>query len=345
MWRCRWFCCLSWHISILFIGLVIGSVLLLVGCGPRIGGGEAAAHLAGRSLAVDLPALYIDYNRAGGAQIGSVPVAAVGDSFGIDLSPLNLDAAQLQPIIDANIQHIQVTTLPGRLLILVNGRVVPSLQWSENRWATTGTTAAELFPEIAPLIPLLPIAAEMGGGITLRFPLSGSVSPIPLTMVEPDHSALQADQDAYLAAIGGVPPQLGIDVFYENDGTWVVNGLDAAGWHESVPLPWERLNLTPREIETLQAGGIETLTFRSDRQGLYVTVNGEPFPHLSWANGELQNLIVLADEGGLFHQLLGDTPTAYSLAVTLERLLPMLQITEIELRVHFADKSIHNSVD
>jgi len=324
------------HFSNLYHMIVVaGITLLLSGCGSRVGSGEMAVANNASHLVVDLPALYVDYDREGIAHIGSLPAVAVGEALGIDFSPLNLAADQLHVLTNANIQHIQITTLPEHLLILVNGRVVPSLVWSEHHWATTGTTMGQLIPALAPLTPLLPVAAEIGGGITLRFPLQDNASPIPLTIVEQNQSALQAGQDAYLAAIGGVPPRFAIDVFYENDGTWTVDGLDASSWGESIPLPWERLNLTPQQIETLQASGIDEFTLISRRSGLYIAVNGEQLPHLSWADGELQNVITLADEGGIFRQLLGDRPTAYSLATTLERLLPMLQLTEVELHVYF----------
>jgi hypothetical protein len=73
----------------------------------------------------------------------------------------------------------------------------------------------------------------------------------------------------------------------------------------------------------------------SNQQGVFIEVNQHALPHLAWTEGELGNVLALADEGGFFPQWLGDTPTAYSLMATLERLLPMVQVTELRLQVHF----------
>ncbi len=323
-------------VGLLFVGLLFVG-LLITGCGPRIGGGETAAQLRQSPLVIDLPALYIDYDRSGHASIGSVPVDAIGDALTVDLSRLNLKTEQINTIMDANIQHLQVTNTPDRLLLLVNGQLLPALVWHTER-ATTAGEGQMLAAGLAQITPLLSTVVAMGGGVVLRFPISAGTVPIPLTMVESDSVALEAAQDEYLAIIG-TPPHMVIDVFYQADGSWRVSDLDATAWRAVLPLPWDRLNLGAEQIQSLRAGGIEDLILQSNREGLFVQVNQQPLPHLSWAKGELNSMIVLAAEGGLFRQLLGDTPTAYSLAATLEHLLPMLQVTEIELRIHFAAES------
>ncbi len=332
MARHRWH---RWFVLTLSIFLMNMS-LFVSGCGMRVGGGEMAAQADDAPLVVDLPALYIDYDRSGIARVGSVPVTTLGDTLGIDLSALNLAPQQLEQIIDAHIQHIQITSLPQRLLILINGRVVPSLGWATAELENTGATLAALVPALAPLEPLLPIAAEMGIGLVLRFPLAPGATPLALELRPHEPARGEVDQEAYLAAIGGLPPRWTIDVYYQNDGTWRVDGLDAAAWSQSVPLPWEKLNLDVAHLHALRNGGIEELILSSNREGLFLQVNQEPLPYLSWTNGALQNVVTLADEGGIFQQLLGDSATAYSLATTLERLLPLVQLTELELRVHFA---------
>ncbi len=320
----------------LFVYLLLVS-LLFTGCGPRIGGGETAAQLNHPSFVIDLPALYIDYDRSGNASIGSVPVSALGDAFTVDLARLNLGPEQIDMIMDANIQHLQVTNTPDQLLLLINGKALPSLAWRAEDQATVEDTQ-KLQAGVARITSLLSTVVAMGGGVVLRFPLTAGTEPIPLTMVETDSGAMREAQDEYVAVIGA-PPHLLIDVFYQSDGSWTVADLDATAWRAVLPLPWARLNLRAEQIQSLRAGGIDELILASNREGIFVQVNHQPLPHLSWANGELNNMIVLAAEGGLFRQLLGDTPTAYSLAATLEDLLPMLQVTEIELRVHFTAES------
>jgi hypothetical protein len=321
--------------SFLVRGICGTLLLLFTGCGPRVGAGEMAAQLRGSPLVVDLPALYIDYDRAGQAFIGTVPVTALGDAFGVNLALLNLDAAQMQMISAANIHHLQVTNTPTHLRLLVNGRTLPALRWTPESLANAGTTLQQLLPGLEAVAALLPVVVEMGGGVVLRFPVADGVAPLPEALIESDGAAITAAQAAYLRVIGA-PPQIVIDVFYRDDGTWMVDDLDEAAWRAALPLPWERLTLRPAQIQNLRAGGINTLVLKTNREGIFVQINDQPLPHLSWVDGELNNVVGLAAEAGLFRQLLGDTPTAASLATTLEQLLPMLQVTELELRVHFA---------
>jgi hypothetical protein len=308
--------------------------LLLSGCGARLGGGALAARAPDAPLVIDLPALTVDYHTDGTAYLGSVPAIAVGTALGVDLAPLNLTPAQVALLIDADIAAVQITNTPDALLILVNGRPLPPLRWTAESLTTTAETLQALAPPLQPLTALLPTLATLGGGVILRFPTPGAAPVDPLAMTTVPTSTLAADQAAYLAAIGA-PPALAIEVFYAPDGRWTVDGLDATAWSALLPLPWARLNLDANTIQTLRSAGITTLTLRSDRNGLFVTVNERPLPYLSWANGELNNVIILAEEGGIFRQLLDDTPTAYSLAVTLERLLPLVQMTAVTLQVHF----------
>ncbi|MEZ4620034.1 MAG: hypothetical protein R2867_31645 [Caldilineaceae bacterium] len=313
-------------------GILIG--LAASGCGSRIGSGEMAAQATNAALVIDLPALYIDYDHSGEAYVGSVTVATFGSALGINLGQLNLDAAQIAQVMAANIQHVQVTNRPGELLLVVNGRPLPALRWDDDALSTSLEMLHALNLGVVDIAPLLPTMAEFGGGVVLRFPVAAGSSRMPLAVITPTVDKGNAARDAYLAQIGA-PPQLRIEVFYKDDGTWQVEGLDAAAWGTLLPLPWQRLNLSAATLAALHTAAIKELTITSDRQGLFVAVNGRQLPHLDWANGELTNLIVLADEGGLFTQLLGDTPTAYSLAAKLERLLPMIQTTEVTLFVHF----------
>lgn len=307
---------------------------LLSGCGARLGGGAMAAHSSAAPLIVDLPALTLDYHTDGIAYLGSVPAGAVGDAFGVDLTGLNLAPAQVTTIVAANITALQITNTPNALLILVNGRPLPALQWRDATLANAGALLANVAPALEPLSALLPTLATIGGGVVVRFPTTGQSPVDPLAVTTVSTATLRAAQASYLATVG-VPPAIAIDVFYADDGQWTVDGHDAAAWSALLPLPWRQLDLDPATIQTLRTAGIATLTLSSDRQGLYVTINEQPLPHFAWANGELNNVISLVEEGGLFRRLFGDTPTAYSLAITLERLMPMMQATEVTLRVHF----------
>lgn len=311
-------------------------MLLLAGCGPRIGGGELATQATGAPLVVDLPALTVDYDRSGTAHVGSVSVAELGAVVGTDLTLLNLDREQMIQVTAANLQSIQLTNRPQQLLIVINERPLPRLAWDDTSLAAgmqlleQVTTQSDLPVDIPTLLPVL---TNLGGGLTLRFP--GAAGASSTSVVEEPRLAAAAAQTAYLELIG-TPPALTIDVHYQPDGRWTVDGLDATAWGALLPLPWERLNLEPETMQVLHEAGLRELIVRSNQTGLFVTVNGTMLPHLDWSQGELGHVIALAESSGLFTQFLGDTPTAYSLATTLAQLMPMLQVTEMTLRVQFS---------
>ncbi|MCB0184974.1 MAG: hypothetical protein KDE31_11945, partial [Caldilineaceae bacterium] len=266
-----------WHLcTFMFLGSML--LTLLSSCGARTGGGAIAAQCENARLLVDLPALYIDYDTEGIAHIGSVPATTLGALSGVDLTFLNLERRQIQQLMDANLQNIQFTTMANHLLILVNGQAIPSIHWSAEELDYGKTIMADLFPQASQVTAFLPTLGKVGGGAILRFPLQSGAVPITIAPEFTPPVASQADQEAYLRAIGGTPPQVMIHVFYQDDGTWTVDGLNAEQWSKSTPLPWTRLNLERTELETLRAGGIEELTIRSDRNGLRFLVNQRALP-------------------------------------------------------------------
>lgn len=320
-------------------GFVVLALLLLSGCSQRIGGGEMAIQTADAPLVIDLPALTIDYDRNGIAYVGSVPVAELSAVVGTDLTPLNLNTEQIAWLTEADLHSIQLTSRPHQLLLMVNGQPLPRLMWDEaslqagTQLLQTVTARAEFPADIA---ALLPVMSSLGGGVTLQFPTAAE--PVAAPLLEAPNATATAAQAAYLDLIG-TPPQIAIDVSYQPDGRWLVDGLDAAAWGALLPLPWEQLNLEPETMRILQEMSIQELVVRSSQTGIFVTVNGALLPHLDWSQGELGNVVALAASSGLFTQFLGETPTADSLATTLERLVPMLQVTEVTLRVQFTDST------
>ncbi|MCB0063515.1 MAG: hypothetical protein KDE19_15440 [Caldilineaceae bacterium] len=294
-----------------------------------------ARQAANAPLVIDLPALTVDYDRDGTAYVGSVPVAELGAVVGTDLSPLSLKADQIDWLTEAGIQSVQLTNRPDQLLLVVNGHTLPRLMWDD----ASLNAGAELLQKIiaqselpTDSTALLPVIANFGGGITLRFAGESETAAMPL--LEQPHAAATAAQAAYLDLISA-PPQITIDVFYQPDGRWHVDGLDATAWEAIMPLPWERLNLDGEVMAFLQANEIREFVLRSNQQGLFLAVNGEVLPHLDWSNGELLNLITLAEEGQIIADQFENSATVTSLVATGKRLLPLVQVTVFQLRIHF----------
>lgn len=70
---------------------------------------RAAADVApALNLVIDLPALYLDYDVAGVAYIGTVPAADLGPTLGIDLTHVNL-TTQIGRLQAANLRVRKLT--------------------------------------------------------------------------------------------------------------------------------------------------------------------------------------------------------------------------------------------
>lgn len=315
---------------------LLGFLLItLAACGQRIDGGTTAATTSA-PLVIDLPALYLDYDATGVAYIGTVKAVDLGPALGVDLSRVNVTPALVGRVQAAKIQHIQLTNTPGGLQLFVNGRRAPSLVWDAAALQLTAEMVAALGPSAQLLRPLLPLATDLGGGLVLRFPLAPDATPVPF-VVTPQATLLTAarqTQADYLAIIG-TPPPLTITVDYGLDGSWTVDGLTGEQWADAMPLPWIRLNLPPELVQGAGTAGIATLRLTANQQGLFVEINGLLLPHISWAEGELENLLALVAESGLLNEAMGANPHTDTLLTTIQGLLPIVMASPVTLQVNF----------
>jgi len=321
-------------------------IVILVGCGPRPGAAERVASdptsPADSALVVDLPALYIDYAADGVAYVGNTRLAELGVAVGRDLALLDLDAAWIARLTAANIQHVQLLNRPAGVVVLVNGVAVPSVGWNEEMLVNTALLFQALEDDASWLEALLPVAAEWGVGVVVRFPLASDAVPIPLAAASPDAEGVvavaaapaAAAQEAYLALIGE-PPQLLIEVTYTVDGAWTVADMNATAWSQVIDAPWTRLNLPPALVQKISVAGIKMVTITSNRQGLFVTVNEQALPYLRWANGEVNQLVDLVQKLDLLGAGTQENPATAVLIETVQNLLPFLQTLEVKLIVHF----------
>lgn len=294
------------------------------------------------ALVVDLPALYIDYGVNGIAYVGDTRLVELGAAFGRDLAVLDLDEAWVGRLTAANIQHVQLLNRPAGVVVLVNGVAVPSVGWNEEMLVNTALLFQALEDDASWLEALLPVAAEWGVGVVVRFPLAPDALPIPLAAAEPDTEGVVAAaaagtpsaQEAYLALIGE-PPQLLIEVTYTVDGAWTVADMNATAWSQVMDAPWTRLNLPPALVQKISVAGIKMVTITSNRQGLFVTVNEQALPYLRWANGEVNQLVDLVQKLDLLGAGTQENPATAVLIETVQNLLPFLQTLEVKLIVHF----------
>jgi sulfur carrier protein ThiS len=310
---------------------------MLAGCGPRTGRIDPAA-LDPQQLVIDMPAIYIDFDSNGLASVGGTPVSELGKTLGQDLSAVALPPEQVAMLSAANIQHIQLNNTEKGLMILVNGQMVPSIGWDANALKATldtvsGVNAAALPPMVQGLLPVL---AKLGVGVVVRFPIAEGAQTIPLEVTGQGSAAAtsKAAQDQFLASVGQ-PPVIKFSVDYAADGSWTVDGKSAADWSAAIPFNWAGFNLKTEQLQGVAAANIKTLTLSTNREGIFIAINGNTLPHLTWANGEIEHVLNLAVQSGALESITGQVPNVAQLLEQFKSLLPVVQTSEFTMTVNF----------
>ena len=170
--------------TVLLTVLLVG-LLMMSACAPRATGGEIAASAAEADVAVDLPALVLDIQPDGSLSVGGLPLKELGAVVGQDLSAANLGPDTAAALASAGIQHIQIDNTPDGLLVLVNGKPIPSLAWDGESLVTTAEVVEQVGgPSVALLDKLLPLIGKMGLGVIVRAPVPEGADRLPLVNMD-----------------------------------------------------------------------------------------------------------------------------------------------------------------
>lgn len=326
----------------LWAALMIIAALVLSGCAPRTGAGSSAAMAMDDELVIDLPAIVIDFDTHGHASIGGVPAAEMGAMAGVDLSTLAMSADWVNYFSMTNIQHLQVNNSAGGLIVLVNGQPVPSLEWDENSLVATAGALGSLGIAIPVLDKVLPLVQQLGIGAIMRFPVADGNDVIPFAVMG-DGSAAEmahAAQAEFLDAVGA-PPKINLPIVYQSDGSYSVGDLSDAEWTALTGVPWNALRLDPTAISGLTGAGITSLAIETDQEGVHVSMNGNALPTVGWANGEVQHVLNLAGQMGIWEAFMPGVDMDDMMS-TVESLLPVVQTTNANISVFLPGSGMGN---
>ena len=316
-------------------GLAV-AVLVLAGCAPRAFSGETAAQTTGDDLVVDMPALVIDIDADGQPSVGNIPLSQLGATFAPGmLDSLVVPADTVRFLTESNIQHIQIDNSPTGLLLLVNGQPIPSLRWDGETLSNTGQLINELGAGVPVLEKFLPLLSNLGIGVIVRFPLAQGAEPIP-TYIEGGEAAMaaRAAQEAFLAQVGDTPPTIRLPVFYDTDGGWRVGDLTDAEWTNLTGVPFQAARLQPQMVQNLMNAGIKEISLYTDPAGIHLSINGRELPYIGWADGEINHLLTLAEQMGLWETLADQGMNMGEIVGLVESLLPIVQSTSTDIDVY-----------
>ena len=303
--------------------IMLIAVIALSGCAPRAGQGSIEADAD--QLVIDLPALVIDFGADGTPAIKN---AALADLVGALDVPLDLPIPpEMVFLMEAsNIQHIQVSSTPEGLLLLVNGRSIPNISYDgDSLNALPGTLSK--FGMVIPMADLLfALVDKIGIGVIARFPVAPGAEEIPL-YVEGDSAAsmaAEAAQEEFLAAVG-TPPRINLPIFYEADGSFSIGDMTMAEMNEMTGYTLAPLIMTLEQIHTAKNLEISQLGISTNVDGITITIDGNSLPTLDWSDGKASNLL----------ELITTMPGIGSMLPTINLILPLVQATEFDLTLHF----------
>ena len=309
--------------------------LIFCGCGPRLSAGEMSAQIGKAEVLVDFPALYIDIDHDGQTSIGGRPIDEIGTLLGYDFSGFAVEQQAVKQLVAANIQHIQFENTATGIALLVNGNPLPGIGWDGQILASTAEGLNSFGLGMALLDKILPLVQNMGVGVVFRLPIASGQEVVPLVVDQNEaKTTALAIQREFLTTVG-TQPTIQLIVTYANDGTWSVGSLTQAEWRKLTAIPWQLLNLPVGLVEQISTSSIRYMDLSTSPQGLHIAINGKQFPYIDWADGRINHAVLLATQLGLWQDLLGNEADADIVRQTLLNLLPLVQVSDIDIQVRF----------
>lgn len=310
--------------------LTLIAALALSGCAPRAGQGSVADDAD--QLVIDLPALVLDFGMDGTPAIKNAALADLVDTLGVSLDlPVPPEMVFLMEA--SNIQHIQVSNTPDGLLLLVNGRSIPSISYKgDSLSALPGTLSS--FGMVVPMADLLfALVDQLGIGVIAKFPVAPGAEMIPL-YIEGDSSsamAAKAAQEEFLAAVG-TPPRINLPIFYEADGSFSIGDLSIEEMNAMTDYALAPLAMTLSQLSIARTLGISQLGISTNVDGITISIDGNALPTLDWSDGKASNLLELITTIPVLDMAM---PGMGSMLPTINQILPLVQATEFDLTLHF----------
>ncbi|MBV7332988.1 hypothetical protein KFU94_33120 [Chloroflexi bacterium TSY] len=319
---------------------VVAVLPFVVACTPRLGSGEMDPLADQIDLFVDLPALMIEYDTQGNVSFGDMPIEPLVElMIPGGLASLILTQGTLDFVLENNIQHIQINNRLTGPEIIVNGLSLPSLKWDDQSLKASAQTIQLLGGSQPILEKVLPLVRQLGIAVTIRFPVQSSHAIIPL--VPGDAETGQTAErllDKFLSSVGR-QPEAYIPVYYQADGSWTVSGMTDEEYMVLAPFfPWTALRLRPQVVQSLIASNISQIYISTNVDGIFLGLNGKMLPHIGWKDGEMQNVLELADQLGVWATLAANGINLQELIGLVETVLPIVQATNMVLVVHLPER-------
>jgi hypothetical protein len=295
--------------------------LLLSACGAANAPTVSEETEDGQRFLISLPRMVVDVNDEGQASIGGLSIEAVNSLMpGLQLPDMAVNPFYVDWMRNTNIQHVELVSGENGVFVFINGEALPYLGWDgealNNLATVTGLTGLPYGELITKLVPII---QRTGLNFVIRFPTQEGAEEIAMRDTSVPLTAPEAAAEEQPASF-----ITRIDVAYDENGVPTVAGVSSRDLAQTAGL-YLPVELTPATMAQFQAAGVQEMQLMTGSDGIRITVNGEPLPHIAW------NDALLNSTAGFYEQMNPESP--YIALAKL--LLPELDNLDIDLRLLF----------
>jgi hypothetical protein len=274
---------------------------------------------SGEIFVVALPRIVVDFDADG---VPSMMGFGLDDlaQYGLYVPNVAIPKMYINEMVARNIQHVELRQTGNGIVLIVNGKPMPHIGWSDQGLQATANLASLFGMGNTGMIgKFLPIVRRLGLDLVLRFPVAEGQAPVELINPDVAVNVAAAPSDTPASAV------VAFEVKYDENGVPGILGItaaDLAAMGINAPLA-----LSPEYIALLQANNIQSMELRTKNDGIFIYVNGIALPNIVWDDAMLANAAetwVMANPG--VQQQYVDI--ARSVA-------PMLNKADIAIMVHF----------
>ena len=304
--------------SVLAVLVIIG--ILATGCGPAMIPSAAPQTESGETFVIALPQLVITFDADGKPGIEGLAVEDIARTVGypLDLGMYRIDPFYVNWMTTTNVQHIELRQTGASLALLVNGVVMPHVNWSDQSLTQTADLAPMFNLQGELLKKFVPMVTRLGVAVVLKFPAAEGAAEIPLASDAVVMAEAQPSGDPTTALAQ-------FEIKYSDQGVPAILGISAQDLQAmgiSAPLA-----LHPAYISMLQANNIQNMQLKSVADGLYVFVNGVPLPNIVW------DKTMLSGATDIWAQM--NPGVAANYVGLIKEFAPLVSNADIGVLVHF----------
>jgi len=300
--------------------ILLVTTLVLSACGPAMVPAAGPAGESGEVFVIALPRIVVDFDAAGTPSVLGLSLNDISAMTGQQFANLQLNKFYIDWMQAANVQHVELRQTGNGLVLLVNGKPLPYLGWSDDSLVKAADVAGYFnVPRTDMIRKFLPIVRRLGLDLVLRFPRPQGVAEIPLA--DPNMVVNLKPTPSGQGASAVVQ----FEVKYDQNGAPAILGITPADL-ASLGINLGAASLAPSIIQMVQSSNIQNIELRSKEDGVSVYVNGQVLPTIVWDNSMLANV------NEIYGAMNQKTDRNVQIVQTL---LPLINKADMAVLVHF----------